>query len=198
MNINDEPYKIIELYHMKKLCDYKPHDNNISLDILDRVINIISNGSIDNHKNYKMEYYYDLFEFIVNKLSYIYNNFIEKRTEIINILKHDLLTKLTSLYKGRILLKRLSKIIHQELETIHKYLLIAAKNGTIGTFEFWVLLTEHQTFIDLPMDLQEKVLINSIGNSDDRLYKVIIDIMIQMNKLYIQQNPYVIKCMIHI
>ena len=139
-----------------------------------------------------------LFEFIVNKLLYIYNNFIEKRTEIINILKHELLTKLTSLYKGHVLLKRLSKIIHQELETIHKYLLIAAKNGTIGTFEFWVLLTEHQTFINLPMDLQEKVLINSIGNSDDRLYKVIINIMIQMNKLYLQQNPSVIKCMIHI
>jgi SAM-dependent methyltransferase len=198
MNISDEPYKIIELYHMKKLCDYKPCDNNISLDILDRVIDMISNGSIDNHKNYKMEYYYDLFEFIVNKLLYIYNNFIEKRTEIINILKHELLTKLTSLYKGHVLLKRLSKIIHQELETIHKYLLIAAKNGTIGTFEFWVLLTEHQTFINLPMDLQEKVLINSIGNSDDRLYKVIINIMIQMNKLYLQQNPSVIKCMIHI
>ena len=93
MNVIDKSYKLIELYHQKKLCDYKPHDNNTTIDILDRVIDMITTGGIDSHKNFKMEYYYDLFEFIVNKLSYIYNNFTENRKEIITILKNTLLSK---------------------------------------------------------------------------------------------------------
>ena len=101
------------------------------LSILILLTNNINNGymphNIDNNiiitKNYKLNDYYHLFEYIVDTLLLIYYMFIDNINGDAKIIKFIklLLTKLTMLNKGQILLYKIEPVLsHNQL---NKYLI---------------------------------------------------------------------------
>lgn len=119
---------------------------------------------IDN--NYKLEYYYSLLEFIVNKINEIYcdDNKIDEL-----ILKT--LEKLTVLNKGQKILIKLDyyRIKLNEYK-IEKFMNLASSKGTLLTYIYW-----RERYKKPETSILRSHIIYSIGNSDDRIYKYLLN-----------------------
>ena len=207
--INEEVIKILNLYNKNtsrsKKFDIYSFDNcyskNYQKKILLVLIKKISYGNLDFDKNYKIEYFYYLLDFIVDNLNSLINtaeNDIIKFDLEINIVKSDLLRNLTNLNKGQYLLIKLTNNIYQNLSDndIHNYLLIAAKYGTFATFIFWLNKTRYKTIEQLSNNLHEDIFCRCICNSDDRLYKHILDKILLEDKLFFCKNVNLLNTMI--
>ena len=205
-NLNAEVIKINELYKTKQLGLYDIKKLNLlNMKALFNHLLIHQNKIIfnDNHR-FKMEYYYSIFEFIVEHLNNIYmdssiSDIIKSNLDS-DILYPLLVNKLTCLSKGQILLNKINhRLLNIKFDktTLNHHLVEASQIGTYMTFMFWLVKTDEKKIELLDKLMQEKIFINSIGNSDDRLYKYILNNILSVNKLFFQQNTILIKNMIN-
>ena len=187
-NHNDEINNILNLYHSNKLSEYNMNNksDNAKYDILYFLLIKIKNNYINGNKNYKMENYYNLYEYIINNNFQI---FINNRNLLL-----ILFTKITVLIKGHILINKFInsfdniKLVKNELIDL---LLIAGSHGSFLSFLLWlniynksneyilnntINLTYNLTDHLKPDIFTTRLLLNSIGNSDDRIYKYLLDI----------------------
>ena len=193
--INQEVSIILNLNNNNKLNTYKFTDlHNCNQVILYKLLDKISTGCIDFNKNYKLEYYYRLLEFIVDYYNYTTNNY-----NIENNIKSYLLKTLTYLNKGQYLLYKINNNIYNNLNIndIINYLLIAAKYGTFTIFMFWLNKTQYKCIEKLSNNIQLDIINSSIYNSDDRLYKYILNKILLVDKLFFQKNINIINHMIN-
>lgn len=171
--------------------------------LFESLINQVNNAPMQgNNKNYKMEYYYPILEFIVNEMNNIYFNIIPNATLIKSmdlLLRNELLGKLTILMKGQTLLNklthRITKVMPQQ-HMIMRMLMESARTGPFMTFLFWINKLNEKSIEKLPKSELEQVFIYSIGNSDDRLFKFVLEKILKVNKLFFQQNVAPIESMI--
>ena len=154
---------------------------------------INNNILVETKKNYKMEEYYILFEFIVNK--FLINNNQYDKTLYKNVL-NLLLIKLTMLNKGQYLLEKLDDVILDiNNENYIEYLNIASSDGTFITFKFWmgkINFKEHY------IKIIDNLLINSIVNPDDRIYKYLLEYIINNDTVFFQSNNIIKELIIKI
>jgi hypothetical protein len=203
-NLNTELIKINELYKANQLDCY----NIDRLSVLNKKtlfnhLLIHQKKLIFNKHKFKMEYYYLIFDFIVTHLNNIYfdkliSNDVKSNLDS-DILYPLLVNKLTCLSKGQILLNKINHRltnINLDKSTLNRHLVEASHMGTYMTFMFWLVKTDEKKIQLLEKHIQEKIFINSIGNSDDRLYKYILNNILSVNKLFFQQNTILIKNMI--
>ena len=204
-NLNAEVIEITKLYKSKQLSTYDiSRLSFLNIKTLFKYLIINQNKVLFNDSNtFKMEYYYLIFEFIITNLNNIYFNDLTsndtKHSLDSEILYPLLVSKLTCLSKGQILLNKINhRLVNIKLDksTINHHLAEAAQTGTYMTFMFWLVKTDEKKINFLEKQIQEKIFINSIGNSDDRLYKYILDNILSANKLFFQQNTILIKNMI--
>ena len=171
-------------------------------DVLLRRINntpiLLSNGS---NKNFKMEYYYPLLEFIVNDINKYYNQKNLNQLILHNldfILLNTLLKKLTIVSKGQKLLNKIYNHIVQKVNKtqIYTYLKQSAYYGTFGTFLFWLNISSEKSLENLEKNVLDELFVLSIGNSDNRLFEFILEKIAKINKLFLQ-NELIINKLIH-
>lgn len=209
MNLSNTVSKITSLHAKKELHMFSFGDMN-NTNILSSIRSLtknILNGAIydknnmNGHKNYKFTYYSDMLDFIVNHINTLYNSSnttSDEKAQIMDFLENTLLEKITTSYQGQKLLDRLYNIIillpHEYM--IDQMLRVASKSGTIMTFMFWLKLSKYKQIEKLPTLTLEDIIIDSIGNSDDRLFKFMLDVVLKHNKLFLQQNTSTINKMI--
>ena len=174
---------ILNLNAENNIDSYSLDNLNVDdkLDLLCALIDIPTNV------DYKMQKYYNIFNFIVDNLNKIYDENITYEIDKI-ILEKCLLKKLTNLNKGQHILKKLDHRIKNFLfidEDFIPYLIEASKLGTFCTFNFWL-----DKIKCLDDTTYETIFINSIVNSDDRIYKHFL------NKDMIENNIPLVKSMI--
>lgn len=203
MSTNDsyqEIKKITNLNLEGKLSDYQIKGTK------DFVYNVITNlifepskGHVSdaNHKNFKMEYFYPIFELIINTTLKMYQNetdknFINKLDSFLN--SNNLLLKITNLSKGQNLLYKINHKL--AYNSIYEYLNEAAERGTFPIFMFWLNKTKEKKIEELPTKIQDIIFRTSIANSDDRVYKYVLEKIIPVDKLYFQKNSTTIVNMI--
>jgi hypothetical protein len=153
------------------------------------------------HKNFKMEYYGPLFEFIVDNINKIYfdsNTSNTDKCEADAFLNSILLDKLTKLFKGQHLLNKLNHRISQIVKNEESLLISSSSSGTFVTFLFWLNKTKGKTLENIKPNILEQIYINSIGNSDDRLFKFVLDHIDKHDKLFFQKNSTVIYSLIKV
>jgi len=202
INVNEIANNIINSYHTDKKINNTLNNisyNNI-LKISSLLLLCIHNGPfnvmnnnvvIKTTKNYKMADYYLLFDFIID-------NFLKKSDELYeknlyNNVLNLLLSKLTILNKGQYLLEKLNNIILSINELDYqKYISTATIDGTFITFKFW---TSKKNYKDFDNKIICDLLINSIANSDDRIYKYMLEDIYKTNKIFLQKND-IIKGML--
>ena len=192
--INEIANDIINSYHINKQINNNLNGlsyNNILkisslllLCIHNGNFNTINNGGvIRTNKNYKMEDYYLLFDFIVN--NFLKNNNLYDENLYNNVL-YILLSKLTMLNKGQHLLEKLDNIILNINNLDYfSYISAATLDGTFLTFKFW---TNKKSYKDFDDKVISDLLINSISNSDDRIYKYLLDDISKTKKIFLQKE----------
>lgn len=202
--ISNQIENFMSVYNINKQCsfdNFNSFSNENKIIFMSELINRIAPINInESNKNYKMEFYYNLLEFIVNSVCklYISNNLKNNEKELLdNYLSDSLLEKLTKLSKGQCLLDKLNYYIIVTEYRIENFLRIASKSGTFSTFLFWLNKTKGKNLNNLSSELLEDVYINSIGNSDDRLYKYILNFIEKYDKLFFQKNVNVINNLIN-
>jgi hypothetical protein len=150
-------------------------------------------------KNYKKNY---KFEKCTEKYNEIVNNMIELYQSKVEIPNREnielvLVTELTKLNRGQLLLQKLSSYLSKYSDTIMNELLqLAAKFGSYGTFIFWLNKMGHKTINSLSKELLDELTVFSINNPDDRLYENIVTTIISKNKIYFQQKKQTITSML--
>ena len=153
-------------------------------------------------KNYKMESFQRALEFSVNEYKQIYSSNIslQLKTFLTNCIKTKLLPILTGLYKGQKLLNSLNDIIIdlklKDIEILNSFLMPAASFGTLITFLFWLGKTKNKNINTYDAKIKATLFVSSIGNSDDRLFKYLLDNVMSNDKLFFQKNSTTIKQMI--
>jgi len=206
MLVQTEIDKIMKLHTNGKTILYNIPKNVDKYQLFTDLITVTNYIPIKNNNhhniNFKMKYYYNIFEFVINEMNKVYNN-KDSDIKIINsfdyIIRNILLIKLSGLSKGQELLNKISHRINNFFlldNYILEYLLESSRYGTFMNFLFWLNRSSYKTFDKLPNKEQEDIFIFSIGNSDDRLFKFILKKIIINNKLLFQQNTNLIKKLI--
>jgi hypothetical protein len=207
MSIINQIDNIINIYNQNLLI-------HISLDNLEikekiqffkKILLVNYGGQLDAGliKNYKMEHYYNFFTFIVDEINKIYKNQQLSTCDkyvLDELLKENLLIKLTRLYKGQYLLNKLNLQICKIIKTndeIMKYLIIAAQMGTFVTFIFWLNKTKPKRLEHINRLYLDQIYILSIENSDDRLFKYILNHINTHDKLFFQKKESIITQMLN-
>jgi SAM-dependent methyltransferase len=169
---------------------------NDEMAVLSYILNFINKNPILNKNNYKMEYFYDLLSFVTNEVIKINDyDLTETLKKYFEYLLDHLLLKTSCLSKGQHLLQRLNKLIETNKISPEIYLIESSSNGSFMTFMYWLALTEKDITL-LPNNILEEIVINSIGNSDDRLFKYILEKILSVNKLFLQIKNNIIENMI--
>lgn len=165
-------------------------------------------GDTNKIKNFKMEYYFPLLEKIVNQIIVIYfdkfNKFsqtekIDYQSTLDSILIGLIIPRINGLIKGQILLSSLNSIIDKifmssvNYPTINNFLCESSHGGSYLTFLFWLNKTKEKIIKNLSLTTKKQIFTNSIGNSDDRIYKYVLDNILKDDKLFFQTNKTLIK-----
>lgn len=199
--------KILELNSNNPLglASYKFPNGVCKSSLFETLISHTNNAPmapISGSKNFKMEHFYPLLEFIVNEMNKIY---MENPTDVNiistldNILSCYLLSKLTMLVKGQTLLNKLAHRIQKvtsQKKTITGLLMESARTGPFLTFLFWLNRHPDKSIEKLQRDELEGIFIMSIGNSDDRLFKFVLKKVLKIDKLFFQKNTTTINSML--
>ena len=158
--------------------------NSLSLSIQLTVSNQIELHYNTMKTHYKSNFLYPYFELIID-------NIIKNNIDVAIDLR-SLLNLLTKLYKGQQLLIKIKSIIKKYISIINieELLIVAASNGTFGTFMFWLNTNngKYKNIQDIPTYIQETLIISSIANPDDRLYNYLLENVISNNKIFFQTN----------
>jgi hypothetical protein len=173
--MNDELLAVELLVNYNKDNHMNFNFNNIQ-DInyfVNQFMKAINRNILDVNKsiNYKHNYYFHAYKFLLDNIKIIDLN--------LNIFE-KLLSSLTCLNKGYKLLNIIkTNIIIYIQENQEYYLNLASHVGTYRTFLFYLnfnKIDNINNFLQLDNILQERIFIASFGNSDDRLFKFIINI----------------------
>jgi len=195
MSIHDRAKNIMETYDKKQPIEDQLNCNTIFEEM--QILSILIGMIVHLDKNFKIESYYELLRIISNKILLLeskLNNSTDINT-IENIIC-NLLIKLTSLAKGQTILCKFKNIITKYKIDSYQYLILSATNGTFLTFLFWLNISKVNKINELSPNILEDLFIKSIANSDDRLYKYILDKCLSNNKLFLQKDNF-IKQLIH-
>lgn len=156
--------------------------------------------------NYKYERYNNLMDLLVTEIIKLYK--IEKeiiQLDFVNSFFERLLSKITSFYKGQVYLKKLLFLMKDKInkDTVKSYILTASSHGTFGTFMFWldyygkniynISISIEDVLKDFTEEEQRQIFVNTIGNSDDRIYKYVLKIFLDQDKLFFQKDLIMIK-----
>lgn len=192
MSINNRANIIMDYYHKKQFTDnlLECSTDFEEMQLLSTLIGKI--GYME--KNFKIESYYNLLKVISNKVLLLETR-LKTPTDInaINNVIYNLLIKLTTLAKGQSILCNFKHIINKYKFDITEFLMGSAINGTFLTFIFWLTISNVDKINELSPKILEVLFIKSIANSDDRLYKYILDKCLSNNKLFLQMNDNIIK-----
>jgi 2-polyprenyl-3-methyl-5-hydroxy-6-metoxy-1,4-benzoquinol methylase len=202
MSVQIEINKIMKMHMYGKTIVYNIPNNVDKYQLFIGLISETNSVPIKNNNstniNFKMKYYYNIFEFVVTEMNKVYNK--QSDIKIIDsfdyIIKSLLLAKLSVLSKGQILLNKISHRINKFILSDNNILVYLRESSRIGTFMnflFWLNKTSYKTINKLPVEEQEKIFIFSIGNSDDRLFKFILKKIVINDKLVFQKNTFLIK-----
>uniref|UniRef100_A0A6C0H8A2 Uncharacterized protein n=1 Tax=viral metagenome TaxID=1070528 RepID=A0A6C0H8A2_9ZZZZ len=182
---------IIEIYNNLDnknniLYYFQNHDDKICL-----IKNIIN---YNNYKycKYKLEYYYILFNIVIDQI-----NALEDKHILDNIIKLSNFIKIISIInKGHLLLTKLC--LNYTDKEIKNYLIISSSYASMCTFVFWLHQLNYSVLniTELNITLQNKIIINSIKNTDNRLYKLILKTIIAENSIIYNNNNNIIKIML--
>ena len=193
-NTNAEADILLNLYNNNKIStfDFKKF-KNADLNILVSFIEIVSIKIFMNqkhksfNKNFKLSYYSNLVSLLVNVvLTNIHKDQIFKQNIIY------FLYILTIIEHGHKFLKQIKNILVFENEDLKKEILnISSTKGGFPAFLFWINFLK----IDILKDNNNYIIINSINNSDDRLYKWTLE-KIKENKSMLFHKNNIIKQMI--
>lgn len=211
-NINQEITKFTNAFNEGKLgCqnilnDFNSFSNKDKIDLLSYLVVQPSSApmNISINKNYKMEFFYSLLEFIVDRVNNLYKSDKLSNDEMCcldSFVSDTLLGKLTKLLKGQNLLNKLNHHINKLIKsenTVLNFLVISSAAGTIITFLFWLNKTKNKKLESIPQNILERIYIESIGNSDDRLYKYVLNHIKKHDKLFFQKNHEIINSLINI
>jgi len=197
MIISKEINKILQLYSNNNLENYDIISININdrINLLFELMHRVHNKKLnDITNNYKCTYYYKLCEYIIDNFIIIYNNNnildnIKKKLDN-DIIEYKLLFKLCEINKGQILLyklkNRLINIINKKI--IYDMMIHSSLYGSIIIFMYWFEML-NININSLSYELMEKIICNAIINSDDRLYKYLINNVLLVNKTkFINEN----------
>lgn len=144
------------------LNDFYLHDK---LFILNKLLDFCNNKII-YYNGFKKLYYYSLYNYIIFNINNIINNNYDD--DELNYFIKKLILKLITLYKGQILLEKLN--FSQQIYL--NYFINAAYNGNIHTFNFFL---NKINFNLLSLSIKEDILLKSINNNDNRIFKNILD-----------------------
>ncbi len=209
-DINEEKNNILNHLYKGTLSQYKcdKHTPENLIKLFNNVISYVTKGSTHDpetgevkHKNYKMEFYFPLFELVVEEINKIYKlNNVVLTNQLDNFLQCILIVKINELIKGQIFLNklnhRISKTYDKLKEYIIEYVFTCAKNGSFLSFMYWLGKTDEKKIESLSVADKEKIFVNSIGNSDDRIYKFVLEKILTEDKLFFQKSKTTIKDMI--
>jgi hypothetical protein len=198
-------FKILKLYNDNLLnCNvFLKYEYKIRINILLNIIKYIDfdNNNLKIHKNYKSEYYINLYNLIINNINIIYDDINisdQIKSNLDNLIitektQYNLLYKITMTFKGHKLLNTLNTRVYKlcDNKIIDDILCYSASFGTILTFMFWLKLSSYNSLQEINNDLYEIIIINSSKNNDDRLYKYIL------NTHFINTPPIFIKLLIN-
>jgi len=142
------------------------------------------NNHIIGHNNYKKLYSYSLYNYIIFNINYIINECNDD--DELNYFIKKLILKLIKSFKGHLLLNKLNlnKYFENNYEIFNNYLMVAAYNGNIHTFDFFY---NKVNFHSLSILFKEDILFKSINNLDDRIFKNILEYF-NVNKLLNNNN----------
>ena len=192
---NTESDILLDLYNNKKINTFD--FNKFKTADLDFLISFIELTSLKIYttnqkhqyfnKNFKLSYYSDLVCILVN----IVLTNIHKKNIFQQNMKYFLYI-LTIITKGHIFLKQIKSILVFENEDLKKDILnLSSTDGSFNAFLFWINFLN----INILKDDSNNIIVNSISNSDDRLYKWILE-KIKVNKSMILYENNIIERMI--
>lgn len=189
--------------------DFNKLQVNDQISLFSNLVSFMGKGhitnfdNIKNSKNFKMEYYYPLLEKIVNQIIVIYFDKFNKFTpqeklnyqnNLDSIIVGLVIPKINGLIKGQVLLSKLNSIILTgDNITITNYLAETSHGGSYLTFLYWLSKTKEKTIQNLNLTCKKTIFTNSVANSDDRIYKYILDNIIKEDKLFFQKNSSLMK-----
>ena len=142
---------------------------------------IIIDNLINNYNELKYDEYINIIKYInINYNIINLDNFL-KRISLLSIAP-----KLLNLINPNII----------DRNKINEYLLYTSKYGTYMTFIFWFNHSNYKDLEDIELPLKHSIIINSIKNTDDRLYIDLLEVIIKKNKNIYENNNEFIKEMI--
>jgi SAM-dependent methyltransferase len=190
ININDEIDKIMELYKSKQINNYD-FKKLLNLDLFYYVLFLesiskaiyMTQGHQESDKNFKLSYFSNLVILLIhNIVSYKDKNKIFKEN-----IKYFLYL-LSVIKDGHLFLKNIKNIIFIEDEILQKDILtLSSLKGVFPVFLFWIDFLK----IDIFKDEYEYIISLSIKNSDDRLYKWILEKIKENKPILLQKDGFI-------
>ena len=139
---------------------------------------IIINNLINNYNELSYNEY-------INIIKYININY--------NILNLEIFFKKISLLSiGHKLLNIINPIIINK-NKINEYLIFTSKYGTYMTFIFWFNHSDYKDFDEIELSLKYKIIINSIKNTDNRLYIYLLEVIKKNKHVYENNNNFIME-----
>ena len=192
ININSEISKIIDLYKSKQINNYD-FNKLLNLDLfyyglfLETISKIIymTQGHQESDKNFKLSYFSNLVILLINNiLLYKDKNKIFKES-----IKIKYFLYLLSIIKdGHLFLKNIKNILFIEDEILKKDILsLSSLKGVFPVFLFWIDFLK----IDIFKEEYEYIISLSIKNSDDRLYKWILEKIKENKSILLQKDSFI-------
>jgi len=205
MNYENEIITILNLHNTNKLNTYILNSNKFEIKkiifyLIDKINNNITLKVIHTPiNNYKLSYYYNLYEFILNNICLLFNESSDldfNNTIINSIIESKLLNRLSTIYKGHYLLIKLDNIInilinqnYFEENIINVLYLESSIYGNVNIFLYWLENVSKKSIYTINYYILQSIILNSIKNSDDRLFKYLIsNIFKKSNKDYLITN----------
>jgi hypothetical protein len=197
--------------------DFNKLQVNDQISLFSNLVSFMGKGHIPSDlkkiKNFKMEYFFPLLEKIVNQIIIIYydkfnkfsqNEKLDYQSTLDSILIGLIIPRINGLIKGQILLSRMNSIIEKIFissvnnSTVISFLNESSHGGCYLTFLFWLNKTKEKTIQNLPLTTKKQIFTNSIGNSDDRIYKYVLDNILKGDKLFFQTNKTLMKDLFYV
>jgi ubiquinone/menaquinone biosynthesis C-methylase UbiE len=189
-NVNYEVNDLFTFHSSKELDKYDfnklkntnmEHFTSFIEQVSTRIYN--SQGHQESDKNYKLSYFSQIVTQIINQII----NYKHKKNIFQHNMKHFLYV-LTLIEHGHKFLKQIKDILTFDKETFKTEILhMSSSKGGFPAFLFWMNFFN----IDILKDDFNYIIINSIKNSDDRLYKWILDKIKENKSMLLHKNSVV-------
>lgn len=149
--------------------------------VFDRII--MSQGHINENKNYKLSYFEDLISYMIDNIC----NYPSVSDLFSTQSLDNLYTVLTLTIHGHKYLNKIKKYMDQKI--IHKDVILnfAVSRGGFPTFVFWINFFNE----DILKESNNMLLTKSIRNSDDRIFKWVLDKIKENKSMMLQKSHFI-------